>query len=184
MEQFFEILENCGCLDLVYGFLDLEDLCSVSRTCRFLRTSLSQDYIWRRFASKMWKEKKFVPFMCQRMIAPGNAREKRVDLQGLSVSGLKALCGKYRLEWIPGMEKKELVGLVAEYEEKEMYEEECLAKFAVRKSVNERTRRFITKDELCSFRWSHRIREDGPLGHLKDTDSWWKGGLCGTHVRL
>jgi len=72
------------------------------------------------------------------------------------------------------------VNLWAQHERKiALYPHEPLAKRALRMSIADSSRRIITEDELCSFKFNIRLRGDGPLAPLLENDPWWKGKGCG-----
>ena len=125
-----------------------------------------------------FREKKYVPLICLRML-------KKTSLDELSVKQLKLLARTYGIDIAHCVEKWEILDLIASFELMRAYESECMGRFSLRIAFTDHERNVITKEELCSFRWGHRLRESGHgLINLVNSDPWHQGAGVATHVQF
>jgi hypothetical protein len=135
------------------------------------------DPLWRAAAKALFQGKEYIPDICRSLIVDGSRGNHRADLRNMSVKELRLLAAKYGLSTAKCFEKDDIIALINNRELRKKLPDECLARFAVRIAYIDRKRNILTEDELCSFDWNIRVKEDGPLGYLAHNDPWWSPEL-------
>jgi hypothetical protein len=139
---------------------------------------LGSEAIWRAAAQRLFREKHNVSELALRLLTPGNGRgadrNRRADLEAMSVGALKRMAELYRVNVRALLEKDEIVKVLDRLETRHAQPGECLSRLAVRLAWLDRKRNFIGAAELSSFEWRIRVRADGPLAHLVPADPFYR----------
>jgi len=170
----WEFLIENGILNEICSYLNFLDVIKFCKVSLLFNTNLNQESIWRSLCLRLFRNKKFVPKICLRLMTPGNNINQRKDLEAMKISELKKLVLNYRLDQKNLVEKQEYIELINKFELKHILPNEPLAKFALRLAWLDRKRNRISKEELCELEWSIRVRNDGPLGVLALKDPYWQ----------
>ena len=152
----FGKLHDMGLTSHWISYLDWETLIVIEQVCKLFLKISNLDHIWRHAARSLFAGKYAITPLCFQLLTPGNTRIERRDLDILSFHELKDMCQTYQINCDSFTEKNEIAMLLHNHQTKEIYDNECLSKFALRLAWSDRTRRKITFEELCSFEW--RVR--------------------------
>jgi len=178
------LLENildAGVFDAVLAHFDHRTLIKLLIVCRgWLLLIDPCESVWRSACQYLWADKVYVPKSIRALIQDGNDPVSRTDLQSLSAADLKKRLRHsgltlYQLAPFQNATKKTLLELVMS-REAPRYPGEPLAERALRLSLEDANRHFLTEDELTSFEWHVRVRSSGPFNQLTPLDPWWAGG--------
>ena len=184
---------------LVAAELSLRDVSIALRVCKAWHVVLDgTDRLWSSLCEHMWASKAYVPASLRAMAAGGLAmaaaeRDERRELLDAKIRHLKDLMRTLELQ--DGLvEKGEIADAILSarhnatekgtFTHKLLHRPsllvrhdsgESMPKAALRLSLVDTNRTFITEDELVDLTWSVRIRSDGPLRDAMCFDPWWSG---------
>jgi len=181
LRSLMDTLLSSNVFDTVLYYHDYYDLKRILFVCKAWYHYADTEQFWRFVCLHVWSDKHFIPSNIQAWVVEGNTHHKRLDLERLTVKELRRRCTEAKLPDVAQcIEKQELISLWEQNEIKQYnaYNNEPLAKRALRLSIKDATRREITEEELCDLTFNIRLRGDGPLRQLLDRDPWWsdKGG--------
>lgn len=165
---------HVGLYGYICAYLPCKDIAAIECVNSFFCTSIrTSEHFWRETAAQVLIGKVYVPQVVARMLMQKNKLSHRIDLFSFSIRELKQLAAVYGLNVTRCFEKGDIVEVIHRREVRKKLPTECLARFALRMAVCDRTRNCLREHELCSFRWDIRVKADGPLGHMVTSDPWW-----------
>ena len=190
---------------LVVMLLPRQDLARALRVCKAWRRLLDEtDSLWLAVCETAWAGKAYVPASL-RALAEGAAavqdaeQQERRDLIGLKVRDLVGLMRKLNVHGQASemIEKGDFADAIISARSKAAEEgswthkllrkpsllvrdqRETFPKAALRLSLIDAQRTYITSHELQSFTFNVRLRHDGPLAGALRYDPWWRRKGCG-----
>lgn len=158
-------------------------------------------FIWRDLCEHAWEDKAYVPASLRSMsegdflsedVAQRSDEKERQTLLGLKIRDLKVVMRSLRIQVSTGelIEKDDFAVAIMKARRKAakshtetllsrpwllVRANETLPKAALRLSLSDARRLRVTEEELASFVFNLRLRNDGPLAHAVRLDPWWQG---------
>lgn len=178
--------------------LSLHDMASAVCVCRPWQALLDgTDRLWSALCERVWASKVYVPSSLRAMAEGASAvtaaeEKERRDLMSSRVRDLKDLMRSLQLQGGDFVEKGDFADAILDARRKVVEEGspterllrlplmlvrreagESPPKAALRLSLADAKRTFITEEELVSLTFEVRLRRDGPLSEAIQFDPWW-----------